>query len=74
MIYLYINSKVSDVIKVEKAEQDEKKLWELLSEALDGALESLIDMRKAEGEGLKADLVKRTFLIENIIRNKHKMP
>ncbi len=61
-------AKFPDVIKVEKAEQDEKKLWELLSEALDGALESLIDMRKAEGEGLKADLVKRTFLIENIIK------
>jgi len=60
-------AKFPEVIKVEKAEQDEEELWELLSKALDDALKTLIDMRKAEGEGLKADLVERTFLIENII-------
>lgn len=61
-------AKFPDVIKVEKAEQDEEKLWELLSKVLDDALQTLIDMRRAEGEGLKADLVERTFLIENIIK------
>ena len=47
--------KFPEVIKVEKAEQDEEELWELLSKALDDALKTLIDMRRAEGEGLKAD-------------------
>ncbi|MDQ2084993.1 YicC/YloC family endoribonuclease [Herbivorax sp. ANBcel31] len=61
-------AKFPDVIKVEKAEHDEERIWELLSEALDNALEMLINMRKSEGEGLKADLIERALLIENIIK------
>lgn len=61
-------AKFPDIIKIEKAEQDEEKLWELLSEALDNALEMLVKMRKTEGEGLKTDLIKRAFLIEKNIK------
>ncbi|MFZ5987110.1 MAG: YicC/YloC family endoribonuclease [Bacillota bacterium] len=61
-------AKFPDILKVEKAEQDEEKIWSLLSEALDNALEALISMRKIEGEGLKNDLLERASSIENIVK------
>ncbi len=61
-------AKFPDVLKVEKAEQDEEKIWNLLSEALEGAIDSLINMRKIEGEGLKNCILDRTDYIENIVK------
>ncbi len=61
-------AKFPDVLKVEKVEQDEEKIWNLLSEALEGAIDSLINMRKIEGEGLKNCILERTDYIENIVK------
>lgn len=61
-------AKFPDILKVEKAEQDEEKIWNLLSEALNSAIEALVDMRQVEGEGLKADLLERAAVIENIVK------
>ncbi|OPZ92640.1 MAG: hypothetical protein BWY74_01485 [Firmicutes bacterium ADurb.Bin419] len=61
-------AKFPDVLKVEKAEQDEEKIWNLLSEALESAIDSLINMRKIEGEGLKNCILERTDYIENIVK------
>jgi len=57
-----------DVLKVEKVEQDEEKIWKLLSEALDSAINSLISMRQIEGEGLKNSILEKTDFIENIVK------
>ncbi|WP_010247838.1 YicC/YloC family endoribonuclease [Acetivibrio cellulolyticus] len=61
-------AKFPDVLKVEKVEQDEEKMWKLISEALDGAVDSLINMRQIEGEGLKNCILERTDYIENIVK------
>lgn len=61
-------AKFPDVLKVEKVEQDEEKIWNLVSEALEGAIDSLIKMRKIEGEGLKNSILERTDFIENIVK------
>lgn len=61
-------AKFPDVLKVEKAEQDEEKMWKLLSEALDSAVNSLINMRQIEGEGLKNSILEKTDFIENIVK------
>lgn len=61
-------AKFPDVLKVEKVEQDEEKIWRLLSEALDAAIDSLINMRQIEGEGLKNSIFEKTDFIENIVK------
>jgi uncharacterized protein (TIGR00255 family) len=57
-----------DVLRVEKPEEDEEKIWNLLSSALNDALDALINMRQIEGEGLMLDLLERTTLIENNVK------
>jgi len=57
-----------DVLRVEKPEEDEEKIWSLLSVALNDALDALINMRQIEGEGLMHDLLERTTIIENNIK------
>ena len=46
-----------EVLTMEQAEEDEEELWQLLSEALKGAADQLIEQRIAEGERLKEDLI-----------------
>jgi len=60
-------SKLPDVLRVEKAEEDEEKIWDLLKTALEEALRNLIAMRESEGEGLKNSLLEKTFYIEKIV-------
>lgn len=57
-------AKFPDVLKVEKVEQDENSLWQVLKAALDNAVASLISMREMEGEGLKKDVLEKTACIE----------
>lgn len=61
-------AKFPDVLKVEKVEQDEEKIWKVLSEALECAVTSLINMREIEGEGLKNSILEKTDYIENIVK------
>ncbi len=60
-------SRFPDVLRVEKAEEDEEKLWELLKRALDEAIDSLVRMRENEGAKLKDDLLNKTVYIDSII-------
>lgn len=57
-----------DVLKVEQAEEDEEQLTAMLKTAVENALQSLIEMRGKEGQGLKADLLARTSCIESLIK------
>lgn len=55
-----------EVIKLEEIEDDLEKVWEILKEALAQGLEKLVEMRKTEGESLKADLLKRIDLLHKL--------
>jgi len=61
-------AKYPDLLRVEKADEDEEKVWNLLKIALDNALESLINMREAEGRELSANLFERSLYIESIVK------
>lgn len=58
-----------DVLRVEKAEEDEGKLLALLSEALKHALEALVRMRAVEGQGLKNSLLEKADYIEGVMKD-----
>lgn len=60
-------SRFPDVLRVEKTEEDEEKMWQLLKTALDNALCALIAMREAEGEELRANILERADYIEEIV-------
>ncbi|MDP4179847.1 MAG: YicC/YloC family endoribonuclease [Bacillota bacterium] len=60
-------AKFPDVLKVEKVEQDEEAIWNLLRIALINALESLVTMRQIEGESLKNDLLEKLKYIEKVL-------
>ena len=57
-----------DVLQVEKGEEDEELLWDLLKQALDEALKNLVIMRQNEGQGLKTSLLEKADFIEDIIK------
>ena len=58
---------ISDIVKTERKELDEDMTWDCLNEALKIALIDIMSMKKAEGEALKDDMVKRLEIIENIV-------
>jgi uncharacterized protein (TIGR00255 family) len=60
-------SRFPDVMRVEKAEYDEKKMWAHLQETLKEALSSLLDMRRTEGEGLKVSLLEKIQYMEKMV-------
>lgn len=61
-------SRFPDILKVEKAEEDLEKLWELLKVALDNAINALIEMRRNEGEELRNNLKERTNYMEEVVK------
>lgn len=56
-----------DVIKVMESEEDEEKLWDVLSNATKVCMTKLIDMRKTEGKKLEKDIIERTHILEKNI-------
>lgn len=56
--------RIPDAFTVEKAEEDEEQLWEQVKFAAEEALSAFIDMRKAEGERLKSDILIKLSEIE----------
>lgn len=58
-----------DVVKLEKCEQDEAKLWEMLSLALQEAISGLVVMRAKEGVGLYDDLVEKIKYMEQLLKD-----
>jgi uncharacterized protein (TIGR00255 family) len=61
-------SRFPDIFRVEKAEQDEDKLWNLLKAAVDEAIKNLISMRENEGAGLKKSLLEKAVNIESAVK------
>lgn len=59
-------SRYPDVLRVEKTEDDEGVLVNMLKMALEKALEALLAMRTVEGESLKCSLIEKLDYIESI--------
>lgn len=60
-------SRYPDIFTVHKAPEDEDVIWQAVQSVADRALVSLIHMREAEGERLKADVLQRTQTILQIV-------
>ncbi len=58
-ISLGLLARYPDALSVEYKEADEETIWKLLSEALEKALISMMDMRKKEGDKLAEDILGR---------------
>ena len=56
--------RLPDVVCFEDAAQDSQKVWPVLKQALQGALEQLVEMRTVEGAALEKDLAKRFAKLE----------
>lgn len=60
-------SRYSDIFQIHKEEQDEEQIFADVKVALDIALESFLNMRAAEGEKLKEDVLSRVDTIMSIV-------
>ncbi len=56
-----------DVLSVHKTPEDEDKVFADVIVAVDSALESFLNMRRAEGERLKADVLSRAEVIMGLV-------
>ncbi len=60
-------SKFPDVLKVEPREEDEDEIWNCLKEAIEKAVQMLVEMRKTEGNKLAEYISDRCQYIEKIV-------
>lgn len=60
-------SRFPDVLRIEKTEDDEEQLWNILNKALEAAVASLIQMREKEGNELRSSLLQKAEYMEDII-------
>ncbi len=60
-------AKFPDIVRCEEKEEDEDLYWGMLKEALDMALERLGQMRRAEGEKLAQDTLKRCDILKDLL-------
>lgn len=59
--------RMPDIFTVTKAETDESELWNQVKETAEAALTSFLEMRKAEGERLKSDILTKLDYIESVV-------
>ena len=60
-------AKFPDVIKTEEKEEDEDEMWAMFKEALEIALNKLVDMRQQEGKKLEEDTLRRCDILSGYI-------
>lgn len=60
-------ARYTDIFKVERAEEDEEKLWNTVKKSVDIALDDFIAMRIREGERLKKDILNISSYLEKIV-------
>lgn len=58
-----------NVLKIQKADQDEEMLWKVLGTALQNAMTTLVAMRENEGKKLKENIIEKINTIENTLLN-----
>jgi uncharacterized protein (TIGR00255 family) len=62
-------SRLPDVLRIEKNEDDEEQLWKVLNNALEVAISSLIQMREKEGNELRDSLLQKADNMQDIIKH-----
>ena len=62
-------SRLPDVLRIEKNEDDEEQLWKVLYNALETAISSLIQMREKEGNELRESLLQKADNMQEIIKH-----
>jgi uncharacterized protein (TIGR00255 family) len=60
-------SRFPDVLRIEKNEDDEEQLWKVLSNALESAITSLVQMREKEGSELRTSLLQKADNMQDFI-------
>lgn len=60
-------SRFPDVMKIQKKEQDEEKMWSILKNALEESLHSLVNMRQNEGKALMDSMLEKADNIRMIV-------
>lgn len=66
---LSLLTRFTDILKLDTEEQDVDLLWSILSDALEQAVSSLVDMRSREGERLRKDMLLKLDNIKNIVED-----
>ncbi len=60
-------SRFQDVLIVRKSEEDEEKIWDLVKEVTDEALDKFIEMREVEGRKMFDDVYSRSqFILDTV--------
>ena len=60
-------SRFSDIFTVVKVAEDEEVIWQEVKQVAETALESFLQMRKAEGEKLQADISSKIDEVEKLV-------
>lgn len=60
-------ARFADIFTVHKAQEDEDEVWQSVLPVLDSAMESFMNMRKAEGARMKEDVLSRSGTILSIV-------
>ncbi len=63
---LEIVAKFPDVMTIEKVDENDELMYNVLLPALDAALKQFVAMREKEGEALKIDILKKCAVLKNI--------
>lgn len=66
-ISLSLISKFPNVIETETVEEDMELVWDVLSKAIDSALDMLLNMRKKEGIKLQDNILKRCSNLSRLV-------
>ncbi len=66
-ISLSLISKFPDIITVEQQDEDIERIWDILKQPLNGAIEMLISMRQNEGASLKKDVETKCSVIKKLV-------
>lgn len=66
-INLSLISRIPDILRVRKEDDDEEAIWNEMKEALDKAIENLIIMREQEGNQLKVDFLEKLKTLDSLI-------
>ncbi len=61
-------SRFPDVLRVEKVDENEDEIWQILKSALEGALEALVAMRLKEGAEIRNSLLEKADFIEKTVK------
>lgn len=60
-------SRFPDILRIERPEEDEEKVWQLLRGALKNAIDALLIMRENEGQQLKSNLLQILCVIQDVL-------